>query len=1067
MGDSFVIRIRRSRRSARDVLRVGLASGIFGSVLAASVAAAAPTLPANFVPENAVPNVTFDTPTAIAFLPGGRMLVAEKRGVVWTVTNGARAATPLFQRENEVLNEGDCGLLGMAVDPNYVTNHFVYFLFTADPDSNGVDTDPLAFGRLVRYAVSATDSNTVDYSTRAVLMGVSWRYGPLTCSLSHSIGSLRFGRDGSLLFSAGEGASYDYADNGGHHPAAFGSDPNHTDPFEDIGAYRAQSLSCLGGKILRVNPVDGRGYPSNPYWDGNGSSVRSRVWAYGLRNPFRFCVRPGTGSTDPAAGNPGTLMIGDVGWGHWDDMNVLRSGGANFGWPCYEGPDTQDNYEQAGPPAHNGCGSMGTPDNPAGNSPPAASWNHDDPSASIPPGSAGNCAIGGVFYTGSRYPAQYQGAYFFADYGQDWIKVATFGATDQLLSIANFGTNADGPVDFAVDPVNGDVIYVSINTGLVRRLRWTGSDPSGPPVAVAGGTPTSGNAPLTVTFSSNGSIDPDGGPLTYSWNFGDATGSSLASPVHTYAQAGAYDAVLTVTDITTAIGRDTVQIVATPPGGFPTAGVLDNFNRANGPLAAPWVDVNGTTTLAVSNSTLIETGSSSSVIWDGSGAVFGPNQEAFVTLNAIATSPQEHDLLLKVQGTTWMSGCIEVWYDKIASRVSVETFALGQDWQSRGSIQPVTFNPGDQFGARALANGSVQVFRNGQPLGTVSVSAWPFASGGGRIGLWLIGASGSVLDNYGGGDMVTSTNTAPTATIISPLDNSFYGDGQVISLVGVGSDTQDPPAALAYKWRFDLHHNNHIHPSTFLSTSRIDSLIGQNHDDGTGVWMQGFFIVTDTGGMADTAVVHLYPDVDVRPTSFSTDPALVRVGGSAAYQLTIVNNGRMPCPIVHWQVVSGTTTVAEGDTVVPGLDSVRVSRSFPTTLSPGSYTVSLVVDSLNTVVESNEANNHGLGTLTVVPVLDAGDVPLSLALSGPVPNPSTHGSRLSLTLPSASPVAFEIFDLQGRSVWRAPRRSFPAGRSELRWPGVNQRGDRVRPGVYLARVDVDSGRFVRRIAMMP
>jgi len=153
---------------------------------------------------------------------------------------------------------------------------------------------------------------------------------------------------------------------------------------------------------------------------------------------------------------------------------------------------------------------------------------------------------------------------------------------------------------------------------------------------------------------------------------------------------------------------------------------------------------------------------------------------------------------------------------------------------------------------------------------------------------------------------------------------------------------------------------------------------------------------------------------------------------------------------------------------VPALDSVQVSRSFPTALSPGSYSVSLVVDSLNTVVESNEANNRGLGTLTVVPVLDApGDVPLSLALSGPVPNPSTHGSRLSLTLPSASPVAFEVFDLQGRSVWRAPRRSFPAGRWELRWPGVNERGDRVRPGVYLARVDLDGGRFVRRIAMMP
>jgi hypothetical protein len=423
--------------------------------------------------------------------------------------------------------------------------------------------------------------------------------------------------------------------------------------------------------------------------------------------------------------------------------------------------------------------------------------------------------------------------------------------------------------------------------------------------------------------------------------------------------------------------------------------------------------------------------------WCGTGAgIFGPNQEAFVTLNSIAVSPQEHDLLLKVQGTTWSSGCIEVWYDKLASRVSVWTYALGQDWQSRGTIQPVTFNPGDQFGARALANGSVQVFRNGQPIGSVSVAAWPFAANGGRIGMWLVGAAGSVLDNYGGGNMVLSTNTAPTATIVSPLDHSFYGDGEVIHLEGVGSDAQDPPAALAYTWRFDLHHNNHFHPSTFVSSSRIDSLIGQNHDDGTGVWMEGFFIVTDTGGMADTSVVHLYPDIDVTPSAFTTDPALVRAGGSAAYQVTIVNRGRMPCPIVHWQVVVGATTVAEGDTVVPALDSVQVSRSFPTALPPGAYEVSLVVDSLNTVVESNEANNRGLGTLTVVPVLDApGDVPLSLALSGPVPNPSTHGSRLSLTLPSASPVAFEVFDLQGRSVWRAPRRSFPAGRWEIRSPG--------------------------------
>src|SRR6185503_13125680 len=91
-----------------------------------------------------------------------------------------------------------------------------------------------------------------------------------------------------------------------------------TDAFENIGAFRAQSLTSLAGKVLRINPVDGTGYPSNPYWDGNPLSKRSRIWVYGLRNPFRIQVRPGTGNASPTAGDPGTLYIGDVGWNTWE-----------------------------------------------------------------------------------------------------------------------------------------------------------------------------------------------------------------------------------------------------------------------------------------------------------------------------------------------------------------------------------------------------------------------------------------------------------------------------------------------------------------------------------------------------------------------------------------------------------------------------------------------------------------------------------------------------------------------------------------------------------------------------
>src|SRR5262245_46001703 len=192
---------------------LGLSLGIavlLGFVLASP--ARAIHLPPEFAAENAVPNVAFDTPTKIAFLPDGRMLVAEKRGRVWLVTHGVKAPTPIWQRETEVLNESDRGLLSIAVDPQYFLNHYLYFLYTVDPDSNGVDDNDDAFGRLTRYTVSFTDSSTVDSSTRTVLFGADWPHGPTIGSPSHTIGDLRWGRDGSLLISIGDGAQYTTVD---------------------------------------------------------------------------------------------------------------------------------------------------------------------------------------------------------------------------------------------------------------------------------------------------------------------------------------------------------------------------------------------------------------------------------------------------------------------------------------------------------------------------------------------------------------------------------------------------------------------------------------------------------------------------------------------------------------------------------------------------------------------------------------------------------------------------------------------------------------------------------------
>ena len=149
------------------------------SLCAMSPAFAVPAMPPQFTWDEIAPGAGWNTPVGIAFFPGGRMLVAEKRGRVYTVSNNVRSVNPLWQSENEILDNGDRGLLGIAVDPRYngTTNRWIYLMYTVDPDSNANETNDDAFARLIRVQVSATDSNTVDYSTRQVLFGQDWRRG--------------------------------------------------------------------------------------------------------------------------------------------------------------------------------------------------------------------------------------------------------------------------------------------------------------------------------------------------------------------------------------------------------------------------------------------------------------------------------------------------------------------------------------------------------------------------------------------------------------------------------------------------------------------------------------------------------------------------------------------------------------------------------------------------------------------------------------------------------------------------------------------------------------------------
>ncbi len=913
-------------------------------------AAATPVSPAGFVIENAWPGVRFILPTAVAFLPDGRALVAEKRGVVWVIDHGALRPTPMWSAEREVLANGDRGLIGLAVDPKFTTNHRLYFFYTADPDSNGNDDNVGAFSRLTRYQTSAADSNVVDPASRTVLIGRSWSDGFLSPTLSHAVDCLAFGSDGSLLVTHGDGSHFDIPDVGGHDPESFL--PGRGDPAADLGSFRAQYLNTLSGKLLRINPETGAGYASNPYAAGDLMAPRARVWAYGFRNPFRFCVRPGTGSADTAAANPGTVYVGDVGANRWEELDVADHPGMNFGWPCREGPEVYTPYASMAPPGM-GCDAMNSSGNPALPTAPRFTWNHDDSTLSAPFGIRGNCTAGGTFYTGARYPAAFRGRLFFGDYGGGWLKVATLDSANAITSMQSFAGALDGPVDFAMDPVSQEVFYASIYANEIRRIRYTGETSELPPVAIASGVPVTLAAGDTVKFSSLGSYDPGGDAVSFAWSFGDGTpGSSEAHPAHRYLAPGAFAAILSVSGELGAITRDTVQVVVTATPGFPVTPVLDAFQRPDAPLAGPqWVG--NLTGLAVKRAALMETATSNYAMWN---APFGANQEVYVTLDSIALNAPEHDLLLGVQGTTWTAGAIQVVYDATNSVIAISTYSPAQGWKHiAGPWRGVQFTPGDRFGARLYSNGVLEVFRNNTVIDRCRVDTWTFAGHGGRIGLMLSGAAGSRLSGFGGGDVPLRNNAPPEATILSPADHSFFAAGDQVVLRGRGTDAEDPADSLKYRWEVSIRHNNHLHPDVLTRFAAVDSFTAENHDDGTGISLIVKLIVTDRAGEPDTASIEIHPEIDLVPARITLAPDDA-FAGPFTCSFTIVNRGRMPAPRSRWQLSAGGVTVAQGDTTVPASDSVRVTRVLPA-VAPGAPTLTLEVDALHEVLETTETNN--------------------------------------------------------------------------------------------------------------
>jgi len=237
------------------------------------------------------------------------------------------------------------------------------------------------------------------------------------------------------------------------------------------------------------------------------------------------------------------------------------------------------------------------------------------------------------------------------------------------------------------------------------------------------------------------------------------------TPTVTYTPTIPLTPTITNTPTNTLSPTQTFTPTATSSSGFPSTSVLDNFNRANGPVGSNWQGNTGGYSI-VSNQ--LDVTGSSHMAWTG--GPYGADQEVYVTFVNVDPDGGEQDLLLKSHSVGGDTNVLEVWYNATDDVVKVVTHASSQGWVEHGAPIPVTFNNGDQFGARAFADGTVEVYKNGALIGTRNVSSWPYYDEGGLIGLWFIDATDAILDNFGGG-----TITAGPAPTFTPLPQTPFG----------------------------------------------------------------------------------------------------------------------------------------------------------------------------------------------------------------------------------------------------------------------------------------------------
>ncbi|WP_426594786.1 ThuA domain-containing protein [Cellulomonas sp. McL0617] len=539
---------------------------------------------------------TFD-PMQLDVAADGRVFYIEREGSIKVIdpTTGHTSAVATLN----AFTANESGVLGLALDPNFATNNYLY-VFYSPAGADSVD-------QLSRFTVSA--ATTLVEGSEKIVLKVPVQRG----ECCHHGGSMVFDKtSGDLYLATGDNTNPFASD--GYAPLDQGAGRAAWDSERTSG-----NTNSLSGKLLRIHPEGDGTYtvPAGNLFAPGTDKTRPEVYGMGFRNPFRINIDPKTGTVfvadygpDAGSADPNRGPQNTVEW------NIIAKAG-NYGWPYCTGPNKAYNhwnftthqsgpaYDCAGGPVNDSPNNTGLAQLPPAI--PATLYYHYNAAEDFAEVGGGGAPMAGPMYrydetstSDTKWPAYWDGKALFGEWNNNVvysllttsdvrrlqkvtkISEASLGAGQRSVKMMDAKFGPDGSL-YVIDWGSG---WENNGDSGIYRIDYVYGNRS--PIAKASADVDSGPAPLAVQLSSAGSKDPDGDALTYSWDFGDGTTSTEASPSHSFA-AGTYNVVLTATDpdgrsglssvsVVSGNTRPTVTVTSPVDGGFFQFGDQINFD---------------------------------------------------------------------------------------------------------------------------------------------------------------------------------------------------------------------------------------------------------------------------------------------------------------------------------------------------------------------------------------------------------------------------------------------------------------------------------------------------------